>query len=136
MSEHAIDFAVHQEDDVVAGGRLATIGLVALVVGAVGVLVAALVVYEGTGSIQPNASGPRGPQPGPTAIAHVLQTPIWGAELGIERKRRQRQELERLEWVNRPGRMARIPIEAAMDLVVDGTSATPSRRGQKQEEGR
>jgi hypothetical protein len=118
MSDHAIDFAVHQEDDVVAGGRLATVGLVAIVVGAVGVLVAALVVYQVTGSLQPNASGPRGPQPGPTAIARVLQTPIWDAEAGIDRRERQRRGLERLEWVNRRGGMARIPIEAAMDLVV------------------
>jgi hypothetical protein len=136
MSEHAIDFPVHQEDDVVAGRRLATIGFLAVIIGAIGVLLGALVVYEVTGSIRPNASGPGGPRPGPTAIAHVLQTPIWDTEAGIDRNRRQRAELERLGWVNREGGMARIPIEAAMDLVADGTSATPSRRGQQQGEGR
>ena len=38
MSEHAIDFPVHQEDDVVPGGRLVTIGVVAIVIGTLGVL--------------------------------------------------------------------------------------------------
>jgi hypothetical protein len=118
MSATELDFPVRQEDDVIAGRRLAHIGLTAVVVGAVGVFLAGLLVYAAIGVIQPSAAGPRGTQPAPTAIAHIAQTPIWDTEEGIDLEKRQRGELERLGWVNKAGGMAQIPIEAAIDLVV------------------
>ena len=118
MSANA-DFPVRQEADVVAGRKLATIGAAALVVGVVGVFFAAAIVIETSGSLRPNAAGPLGVRPAPAAIARVAQTPIWTTEEGIDDNRRQRAKLETLGWANRAGGMARIPIEDAMDLVVE-----------------
>lgn len=118
MSKSELDFPVHQEEDVVAGGRLARIGVVATIVGGLGVLIGGLLVYCALGVIQPSAAGPRGPQPAPTAIARIAQGSIWDTEEGIDREKRQRAELERLGWQNKAGGMAQIPIESAINLVV------------------
>ncbi len=118
MSESALDFPVRQEDDAVAGGRLARMGVVALVVGAIGVFLGGVDVVVATGTIQPSAAGPRGPLPAPTAIARIAQTPIWDARQGLDLEKRQRAELERFGWENKAGGMAQIPIETAIDLVV------------------
>lgn len=118
MSESELDYPVHQEEDVVAGERLARIGVIAVMVGAVGVFLGGLLVYTAIGVIQPSAAGPRGPQPAPTSIARIAQTPIWDTEEGIDLEKAQRAELERLGWENKAGGTAQIPIESAIDLVV------------------
>jgi hypothetical protein len=113
------EFPVYQEPDVIPGGRLARIGVVAVLIGVVGVFFAGLVVVAGAGSLRPNVAGQNGIQPGPRAISRILQTPIWDSQEGLDRERRQRAELEQLGWANRAGGMARIPIEDAIDLVVE-----------------
>ena len=58
------------------------------------------------------------PRPAGTSIAHIEQTPLFGAASGLELRRRQREELSRYHWVDRDAGLAAIPIERAMDLVV------------------
>jgi hypothetical protein len=119
MSEPDPDFPVEQEDDVIAGRHLTVIGLAAVVVGAAGVLIAATIVRAELGTIRPTAAGPKGMKPAPTAIARIAQTPIWETEEGIQLRNHQREELGTLRWENKDGRMAQIPIDRAIDLVVE-----------------
>jgi len=112
------EFAVHQEDDLVAGRKLAIIGAGSVVVGAVGVIVAALLVYRDTGALRPSAAGLRGPLPAPTAISRVEQTPIWQTRAGLDTKAAQQAELNHLKWLDREAGIAQIPIDDAIDIVV------------------
>jgi hypothetical protein len=46
-------------------------------------------------------------------------SPIWDSERGLTLEAQQRARLERVEWVDRDAGIARIPIERAMDLMID-----------------
>lgn len=115
--EHAIDFDVHQEEDRVDSHRLLWVGLTSIVTGAVGVFFAGVIVAASTGALQPSEAGPRGQRAAPRALSNVEQTPIWGTQVGLDVRDRQRRELERWGWVDRRAGIARIPIDRAMDLV-------------------
>jgi hypothetical protein len=114
----AADFEVTgQMDDVVAGRRLAQIGLASVIIGAVGVFFGGLIVCCSSGALRPSFAGRRGPQRAPDEISHVEQTQVWNAERGIDLRRAQLRELERWGWADRDAGLARIPIEQAMDIV-------------------
>ncbi len=117
MSAETSAFAVRQEEDAIAGGRLMRIAVVAIGVGLVGVAFSALLLETNTGGIRghlPIGVSPRAAGP---AIAHVEQTPLFGASGGLELRRRQREELSRYRWVDRDAGLVAIPIERAMDVV-------------------
>jgi len=111
-------FEVHQEDDVVASRRLVRIGVVSTAIGAIGVLVAGLVLSAGAGSVTPSLAGPGGALPAPREISEVEQTPIWSTRDGEDLRDAQRRELESWGWVDRDAGVAHIPIDRAMDLVM------------------
>ena len=118
MSE-SLGFPVRQEEDVLATARLARIGLVSIFVAVVGVFVAGLITVVVAGALKPTTAGPGGPRPGPAEIAKISQTPIWDAQQGIDLANRQRADLGKFGWADRKAGIARIPIEDAIDLVVE-----------------
>jgi hypothetical protein len=56
-------------------------------------------------------------------------SPIWDSERGVLLEAQQRKLLDRAEWVDRDAGIARIPIERAMDLVVDAGTAAEETPG-------
>jgi hypothetical protein len=114
-------FEVHQEEDVVAPGRLVRIALMSVAVGAVGVLVAAALLLAQVGTVTPSLAGPGGPRPATREISEVEQTPIVDTRTAADLRDVQRRELESWGWVDRDAGIARIPIERAMDVVARGS---------------
>jgi hypothetical protein len=117
MSVH--DFQPHQEEDVVPSRTMVRTAFVSLVVGAIGVFFAGLLVIAATGSLVPSVTGHAGTQPAPREIAEIEQTQIWKTQRGIDLRDAQRAELDRWGWANREHHIARIPIDEAMNLVVE-----------------
>jgi hypothetical protein len=114
-----VDFEVHQEADVVPAGILVRVGVVGIFVGVVGVFAAGLLLAVTVGSVQPSFAGPSGPAPVARTISGVEQTPIWQSKAGEDLRDQQRRELGRWSWVDRKAGLANIPIDRAMDLVVE-----------------
>jgi hypothetical protein len=116
MSTH--DFEVHQEEDVVASRSLVRIGVVSVLVGAIGVLIAGLLLAIRVGGVKPSLAGPSGPRVAPREISQAEQTPIWDTRVAGDLRDAQRRELAGWGWGDRDAGIARIPIDRAMDLVV------------------
>ena len=117
MSRETDSFEVRQEQDSVAGGRLAKIAVLAVAVGLVGVAVSTLLLETNTGGIRGHLPGGAAPRAAGSAFADIALTPLFGAAEGLSLRRRQRDELSRYRWVDRDAGLAAIPIERAMDLV-------------------
>jgi hypothetical protein len=110
-------FAVRQEEDVVAADRLVHIAVASVVIGVIAVFAGGLVLVLHAGSLQPSAAGPRGPQPAPSELSRVEQTPIWDMRPGEDLEAAQKRDLSTWGWADRDAGIARIPIERAMDIV-------------------
>jgi hypothetical protein len=93
--------------------------LSAIGVGLVAVFFAALVLETNTGGIRARAANGAAPRAAGSTIAHIDQTPILGAPAGLDLRREQRRQLSRYRWVDRDAGFAAIPIERAMDLLVE-----------------
>lgn len=115
------DFEVHQEDDVIPSRRLALITALSLVTGIVGVFFAWLVLETNTGGIRSTLPGGAGPAPASSTISGLEQSPIFGAGRGNDLKAAERVELSQYRWLDRDAGVAAIPIERAMDLVIQGS---------------
>jgi hypothetical protein len=113
------DYEPHQEEDLVPTGPIVRVSIVSVLVGAIGVFFAGLIVVAATGSLAPSVAGPGGTRPAPNEIGEIEQTQIWRSERGIDLRKAQRDELERWRWADPEHHVARIPIEEAMQLVVD-----------------
>jgi hypothetical protein len=110
-------FAVRQETDDVAAATLVRIAVTGVAVGAVGVFVAGALLWATAGALRPDFAGPGGARVVERTLGGVEQTPIWDSKVGLDLERKQRRELERWGWVDRPRGIASIPIEEAMDIV-------------------
>jgi hypothetical protein len=121
------EFAVHQESDEVATKSLVRVAIVSLIVAAVGVFFAGLLVVAGTGTLRPDFAGASGRRPAPRELSQIEQTPIWQSRTGIDMRRAQLRELSSWGWVDRKARVAKIPIDEAMDLVAQGRAPAPLR---------
>jgi hypothetical protein len=116
MSAH--DFDVHQEEDVVASGRLVRIGAVCVVVGAIGVLAAGGLLAKSRGQEKPTVADEAGQAAAARELSRVEQTPIRDTRAAEDLRVERRRDLAAWGWVDRDAGIARIPIERAMDLVV------------------
>lgn len=117
MSEQ--DFEVLQEHDRVATRKIVSVVAVALITGALAVIVAALLLQAGAGSIRIDTVQPGHAQrPATVHIGQIKQTMIdykaWGRELNA----RQHKELSTYRWIDKQNGLAQIPIDDAMDIVV------------------
>jgi hypothetical protein len=118
-AEEVEGFPVHQELDVIPAGTLTWIALSAIGVAVVAVLFAALLLETNTGGIRSRAANGAAPRAAGSTISHIEQTPILGPAAGLDLRRQQRNQLSRYRWVDRDAGFAAIPIERAMDLVVE-----------------
>lgn len=112
------DFCVHQEEDVMATGTLVAIGVVGVVVGAVGVFFAGLILVAGVGGLRPSLAGPGGPKAASPEISNVEQTLVRNTRAGLDLHERQLRELDSWGWIDRDAGVAAIPIQQAIDLLV------------------
>jgi hypothetical protein len=110
-------FEVRQEEDVLPSPALARVAAAAIGVALLSVFFSALLLETNTGGIRGNDSGGRPPPSGGEELAHIHQTPIWGAAHGLDLRDHEREELSHYRWVDRDAGLAAIPIERAMDLV-------------------
>ena len=117
------DFEPHQEEDLVPSGPIVRVSIVSVLVGAIGVFFAGLIVVAATGDIAPRVAGPGGTKAAPKEIGENEQTQIWKSERGIDLRDAQSAELERWGWADREHHVARIPIDDAMNLVVQWQGA-------------
>jgi hypothetical protein len=108
-------FAVHQEPDDAPARTILRIAAVGVAVGGAGVVVAGALLIATTGSLR--ASGARVGEP-PEPSGPIEQSPVRDVQRGVDLARAQRRTLEGWGWVDRRDGIARIPIESAMDLVV------------------
>jgi hypothetical protein len=118
MNHGAGAFEVRQEEDLIPGRRLALVASLAIGVGLMGVVFSAVLLETNTGGIRGHLPPGASPRAAGSSIAHIEQTPLFGAGVGPELRRRQRETLSRYRWVDRDAGLAAIPIERAMDLVV------------------
>jgi hypothetical protein len=111
---------LHQEDDDVPGWKILLALLATLVVAAVFVAAAASMVAANNAELRPSGLfperylGPRRP------VARVRQDLFNQRPTGITLDALKRGELGSYGWVDREHGVARIPIDRAMDLVVEG----------------
>jgi hypothetical protein len=111
-------FVVRQEEDSIAGGRLAKIAALSIGVGLIGVAFSTLLLETNIGGIRGHLPGGASPRAAGSAIGQIAQTPLFGAAAeGLTLRQEQRAELSRYRWVDKDAGLAAIPIEQAMDLV-------------------
>ena len=110
-------FTVRQEEDSIAGGRLAKIAILSIGVGLIGVAFSTLLLETNIGGIRGHLPRGASPRAAGSAIAQIPQTPLFGAADGLALRQQQREQLSHYRWVDRDAGLAAIPIEKAMDLV-------------------
>jgi hypothetical protein len=113
------DFLVHQEDDVVATRTITLVVLVTIVIGTVAVLVSGIMLKAVIGSLEPSAAGAAGTKPTPRDISDLEQASIVDTEEGIDLRGRQKADLNRYRWIQRDAGIAAMPIDRAIDRVVE-----------------
>jgi hypothetical protein len=117
------DFEVKQEEDRVDSKSIVHVGVVSLVIGAIGVFFAGVIQVATLGVLRPNLAGPRGPLPAPREISGIEQTPLLASPAGrvsgagIETRQAQARALSSWGWADRDAGIATIPIERAMDII-------------------
>lgn len=115
MSEKST-FEVRQEPDALASRKLMAVTVASILTMAVALVVAALLL-DRWGRPARSVSVPAGP---------LEQTLILDTQRGLDLKREQRAALERWAWVDRDAGVVRMPIDRAIDLVVE--RPTPANR--------
>ncbi len=118
MSEQ--DFEVVQEKDKVASRKIVAIAIGSVIIGAAGVVIEALLLMAGAGSVKIDTVPPgQAQRPATVHIGEVKQTDIYRKAWGQELLAAQRKELESYRWVEKDRGVAQIPIDKAMDIVVE-----------------
>lgn len=117
MSE-PLDFEVRQEPDSVASASLVRVAVTAVLVGAAGVFFAWVILRATGGLLGPEIAARHAVPAAPRSIARIEQEPIRDAHVGVDRSERQRRALRGWGWVDRAHGVATIPIDRAIDLVV------------------
>ena len=105
-----------QEPDSVPARTIAAIGVIGLVVFALGALWATSVQRGATGSVRADTS-PRPALAGQQEVGMVYQ-PRFDQSIADAKNAEARRRLESTGWIDRDAGVVQIPIEQAMDLVV------------------
>jgi hypothetical protein len=106
------------EDDRIGGRRVALVGLVSGLVMFVAIGAAAWIARATTHALGREHVVTQ-TRRAPREIGIVDQTLIENEAYGQRLRESQRRSLDRYGWVDRPSGVARIPIERAIDLVVE-----------------
>ena len=113
-----IDFRVHQEEDLVAAPKVVRVALVSFGIGLLAVFLEGELLESNAGRIRRSPIDGETPTAG-REISNIEQTPILEARDGLDLRDEQREQLSHYAWVNRDAGIAAIPIERAIDLVVE-----------------
>ncbi len=108
------------EVDVVPGGRVAMVGIIALVVFAIGAVAAGLGMVELRRELQPQGPPPTPAAAGQSKIGIVEQRLLELSNQGISWKEYADRRLGSTGWVNREQGLVHVPIDQAMERVVKG----------------
>jgi hypothetical protein len=120
MSGASHGFPVRQEEDSLPSSRLLRVAVLSVGAGVLGVALSVVLLETNTGGIRGERSPPVAPSIGERALAGVDQAPIADSPAPAEVRARQRSALSQYQWVDRDAGLASIPIERAMDLLVEG----------------
>jgi hypothetical protein len=114
MDEHG--HQLRQEPDSVRTRRIVYTGLIALIAFAIGITWAISIEKAGAwGTIL--GGTPNAPLVGQREVGMVFQVPF-GAEIAAQRATAARERLRRYGWVDPEHKVAHIPIERAMEIVL------------------
>jgi hypothetical protein len=107
------DFKVEQAEEHLAHRKILAVTAASIVITVIG-LVLAWLLLEAWGQRPPRTASPVAPR----TIGTLEQTMILETERGVMLRKEQEKSLHRWEWVDRDAGIARIPIEAAIDVMV------------------
>ncbi len=110
---------IRQEQDVIPYPRVALALGAILIISAVMVVWAVLAVRAKERELRPSGQFPER-ELGPRREVQAVQQDLFG-DLGLAEilAREQRRELDRYSWVDRDKGVVRVPVDAAMDAVVE-----------------
>ncbi len=110
-------FEVAQEDDAVAARKVSAVMVTGVVVTVLAVAIAGWILAATRAGLpwHEAATAPVAPR----QIARIHQTPIERTRHGLDLRERQRRSLEEYRWLDRERGIVQIPIERAMQIVVD-----------------
>jgi hypothetical protein len=114
---HPAELEVVQEDDAVASRKLSAVLVTGIIVTIAAVAVSGWILAAVRAGLPWHEAAFAPVAPG--QIDRVHQTPIERARHGWALRDRQRRSLEEYRWVDRDRGIAQIPIERAMQIVVD-----------------
>lgn len=121
MSE-AHEHAAHPpaEEDVLPSGKIYMVGIIALIVFFLGSLAAGIGMQSVRQQVNPTGPAPLPLQAGQQKIGMVEQRLFEHANQGPTWREAAHRRLDGFGWVDRQKGIAHIPIDRAMDLVVQG----------------
>jgi hypothetical protein len=117
---HGSDFDVAQEGDVVASRKISAILVAAVVITIVALAIARWILAVAASALpsHPALFAPVAPR----EIAGIHQTLIGRDRHGWQLRDEQLRSLDEYRWINRERGIAQIPIDRAMQIVVDETT--------------
>jgi hypothetical protein len=121
------EFEVAQEDDAVASRKVSAVMATGVVVTVLSVAVAGWLLSATRAGLpwHEAASAPIAPR----QIARIHQTPIERDRHGLDLRERQRRSLEEYRWLDRERGVVQIPIDRAMQIVVDDAAKGNANEG-------
>jgi hypothetical protein len=120
MTEHGPH--VRSEDDRISTARILAVGIASLVIFFLASLATALYFQR---SVTANPAGPTPAEIGRSKIGVVEQQPFDKAERGVRDRAAREDRLRSYGWVDRGRGVVHVPIDRAMELVVQGARPPP-----------
>jgi len=121
MSEsHSTTHLVRAEEDRISSGRIVAVGIASLLLFFLASLAATRMMERDRAALLPDGPPPPPSEVGQRKIGIVEQQPFAQTRTGPEWKAEQRRRLDGYGWVDRKEGLVRIPVDRAMDLVVQG----------------
>jgi len=111
---------VRAEEDRISSRRIVAVGIASLVIFFLASLAATRMMVRDRAALLPEGPPPAPAEVGQAKIGIVEQQLFERARTGPEWKAEQLRRLDGWGWVDRREGLARIPVDRAMDLVVQG----------------
>lgn len=111
------EFIVRQEEDLIPTGKVVAVWVGGVIITLVGISIAVWLLFAEERTARLHGEGPT-PPVAPDQINTLEQTSITLSNRGGHLNAEQREALRHYRWVDRAGGIATIPVERAIDLVV------------------
>lgn len=111
---------VRQEEDRLPSGIIVAVIAAVLLLSALGAAFAYFMLRGDEIRLRPSGRFAERDLPPPSEMAHIEQTLFRAEAQGLELQATKRTVLERYGWVDRDQGTVRIPIQRAMELVLEG----------------